>query len=265
MLVPFRMEGQGFTPIDWFIGLAAHCYTDARGAWTLRIGVVPALSGPAKEATIELVRLQDGREETLLVDRVALDGDAKTYQCAATAYDFDQDLVAELFLSCRTLGDSDFKTKRVRTMATYTNGHIEPFTPARPFDIEEVRDVDGDGTPEIAYVYFRSPELNCTQSSPYYTARWMPNHTFSTTAPGWDRLLRESCPSPPSSQMPDHEPWRWVACSRLWGVKASEVRDRTKRGCSEESEARFNDLCHKPCDFPESLNIWLTAPPRALR
>jgi hypothetical protein len=254
----------------WFEGESFKCHSDTSGAWALRINVI---SAERREASVDIVRLHHGGVSALPLDRLKI-GEYERYACTVSLYDYDGDGVPEVFVWANTIGASDFNTKRVRLMVTFAGSRVAPFEPARPFDAEALQDLDGDGVPELLYVYFRSPELNCSQTSLKYSARWMPDRSFSPSAPGWDRVLREHCPSA-SKFVPagptdrwhkvngsPNDGWTWIACRRLWGAAREEVKKELQAACKGATGPE--DPCNEPCFSPKSWDTWLTEPPRRL-
>lgn len=196
-----------------------------------------------------------------------------------TLFDFDGDGDAEIIVVTQIEEVSESGLGNVTRRGRVWSGRdaIAPYPAARDIVIEDVRDIDGDGRPDLLTrdPYAGSATITCGSEDPYpvlgplLVAHALPGGTFSRgDSVAVDRARRE-CPTRPATLLrPDaasagaidlvasaHD----IACARLWGALAEPIVAAVAAGCRRTAGA----VC-APCDDPALLERWARLPPPLL-
>ena len=198
-------------------------------------------------------------------------------------YDFDGDGEAKAIVVVETTEDSEsgveHATRRGRVW-TARNG-IQLYAPARTVAVEDVRDVDGDGRPDLITrgPYLASATISCGSQDSYpvtgpaLVAHAEAKGTFASGDAVAVEFARRECSRPPRPVMVREKGQagigggiafatsaRNVACARLWGAATGPLVAAIATACRQKTGA----TCH-PCDDAALLEQWArTAPPLLL-
>jgi len=284
---------------------AATCMVTARAAWGLSIAGTQARDGEiwARWSLRHLRLLSDGspREDPPVAPPPlpptgaadgARDGSApepnlewsearRVVPLAPTFFDFDGDGDVEAIVVMQTeeLSESGLShtARRGRVWSASGKGVIVPYPPARDIIVEDVRDIDGDGRPDLLTrsPYAGSAVVRCGSEEPYpvvgplLVAHALGGGTFATGDAVAAAAARRECPAPPPKILrPDAAvagaidlvaSARNVACARLWGAPAAPLIAAIASACHPTPGA----VC-APCDEPDLLERWARVPPPLL-
>jgi hypothetical protein len=153
-------------------------------------------------------------------------------------------------------------------------GALRLYPPARSFIVEEIRDVDGDGRPDIIThePYVDSATINCGSGDGYSVygpallVHSLPDGTFSLADAQAMLFAKRECavkPSPVLLIIQDFQPEmvdfsrsaKNVACARLWGVDERTLRAEIALRCYV-----LNENC-VTCDNRALLDKWASMEP----
>jgi len=279
---------------------AASCTPSRRGAWGLSIASVSSSDGEvrARWSLRHLRRLPDGSaredppfapETTSPTSGVETDrgrqATGPNLEWSETRrmvplppelFDFDGDGDAEIVVVTHIEDVSESGLSHVTRQGRVWSGHegIALYAAARDIVIEDVRDVDGDGRPDLLTrdPYVGSATITCGSGDPYpvlgplLAAHALPGGAFSRgDSVAVDRARRE-CPTRPATALrPDPAvagavdlvaSAHAIACARLWGARAEPIVAAVAAGCRPTAGA----VC-APCDDPALLERWARLPP----
>jgi hypothetical protein len=197
---------------------------------------------------------------------------------APSFFDLDGDGEPEAIVVVETTetGESgrSFSVRRGRVWTARPAG-IELFAPARNFAIEDVRDVDHDGHPDLISrgPYAAFAKLTCGSEEPYpvsgppLLAHGVANGEFSWSDAAASDFARKDCPSLPNPVLvveKKHAPKgsvdfaasaRNLACARLWGATSAQLTAEVAKRCARASSSG----CGR-CDDRALLESWARLP-----
>ncbi len=151
------------------------------------------------------------------------------------SFDYDGDGIEEIMLRC---GSSVWEDSGARLgLWTFREGTVAAYSPASGIDLADTADQDGDGRPDLISFerYWLSEECGDAPppvGTPAVLFHSLPDGTFSAHDEVAGAFLRVACPEPPGALLLEendcaafHTRGR-IACARLWGASAEEVRTR---------------------------------------
>lgn len=201
--------------------------TDRGGLWAITVD---------EDDAAQVVHEDVQGRRVSAVFRAAPDQDApsESGEEDAVVFDFDGDGDPELFFKLSHRGYEDRVVRRV--FVTAGGGAIVPYASAPP-DVEELRDVDGDGRPDavvrVEYGAYKGCDY-CTTAALRQTflGHSRGDGSFSFTDEVAQSFVRERCPARPLRPVvreAESESWEDVACSRILGGPARHSRRSRRR------------------------------------
>ena len=249
----------------WVGGRWSLVYVDASGA---RLSVSPSSDPPAGP---------DGEERLTQHANLHLNEVGSVVPLAPVVFDYDGDGEPEAVVVVKMVDydeDGGSPISYYGRIWTVHAGAIRLYPPARSFIVEEIRDVDGDGRPDIIThePYFGWATINCgsQDSYPVYgpalLVHSLPDGTFSGADAQAMLFAKGECAVKPSAVIvivenvqPELIAFRRsaknVACARLWGVDEQTLRAEIALRCYAPEE----DCA--PCDNRDLLDKWASMEP----
>jgi hypothetical protein len=245
---------------SWIAGRWSLVYVDASGA---RFSVSPS-SDHRMGA--------DGEEPVTQDANLNLDEVGSLVPLAPVVFDYDGDGEPEAVVVVKMVDyDEDGGSPisfRGRIWTVHA-GAIRLYPPARSFIVEEIRDVDGDGRPDIIThePYADLATINCGSGDDYpvygpaLLVHSLPDGTFSLADAQAMLFAKQECavkPSPVILIVQDFQPEmvdfprsaKNVACARLWGADEQTLRAEIALRCYV-----LNENC-VTCDNRALLDKW---------
>lgn len=150
-------------------------------------------------------------------------------------FDFDGDGTTEAFAYFEDHYWED--TSRRRVLLGLADGTVAPLASAHDIDISEVIDFDGDGRPDLVSIARYWSGSDCGDDPPRVGTppvlfHSLPSGQFSANDDVAAAFLRRACPRAPTrllgSDWPcgEQEARPRIACARVWGASAADVRAR---------------------------------------
>jgi len=269
--------------------VAAGDASEIRGRWSLRhVRVLPDGSSdedpPFAPETFQSPLSATDRELPVAAEQNNLkwsDYD-RVVPTTPTFYDFDGDGEAEAIVVVETTDDSESGVERpTRRGRVWTaRAGIQLYASARTIAVEDVRDVDGDGRPDLITrgPYVASATISCGSQDSYpvtgpaLVAHSLAAGTFASGDAIAADFARRECPGPPRRVMVRERGQagasggiafatsaRNVACARLWGGATGPLVAAIATACRRQTGA----TC-KPCDDAPLLEQWARAAPPLL-
>ncbi len=239
------------------------CRTSSNGAtWGLRVDDVVDLS-PSADASdacptgwlVRLVHIDVNGVETALVPGISATQRAHTYDVGgglalddATFFDWDGDGEDELFVR-GIRGAADHPTEQRSTVWTFhtadAGARIQPYAAAtnlapagQALTITDVRDVDGDGRPDLLATFFGvGPDAPPTTHQ--FMAHSLDGGAFSLRDAAAVAFAQKQCPSDPNLDLATKSPSDFddtladaIACALLWGHTPKEEAAALAKGCA---------------------------------
>jgi hypothetical protein len=138
-------------------------------------------------------------------------------------YDFDRDGEDEIFLKASFYLEGTYEESV--TLATFHNGGIEAYAPARKFAFREVTDVTKDGQPDLLVYEYLDGGESCGSGfprggdGPKFLVHGLPDGGFSDTDETAVAFARSWCPRAPRALKTPSD----VVCAQLWGESADDL------------------------------------------
>ena len=270
-----RSDGSDFDTRGFVRGF---CWSDDRGAWGLELSAIQVT--PRHMVKIPM-RMEAAAELGGRLRIVCVAGDERVAAASDRAFEASRPLEGSTFdwsgdgvpeLTFPASNDYTFPEVEIWMAADH---RVAPYPPAGGMHARVVRDVDGDGRPDLLYTAPYSGELEIYESvdvtrffAPEDGGFWLVAHsladgTFSRDDEVARTWAKRACPdgalderrgaSAPEDALSDATA---IRCARLWGVSQAVV---------ERSIAR---RCKKPhaCSNEAILKKWAAAPaPLVLR
>jgi hypothetical protein len=191
---------------------------------------------------------------------------------APVLYDFDGDGEPEAVVIVETVDISESGRSATVHRGRVWQGRgtaVELFPPARELTVEELRDVDRDGRPDIVtrtpYVGFATVKCGSDEVypvlGPALLAHSSPGGRFEVADPTAVAFATASCASTPAAVIVADRGGgratdfarsaRSIACARLRGAETAPLIARIAEACSPSGEA----AC-PPCDDPALMERW---------
>ena len=249
----------------WIGGRWSLVYVNASGA---RFSVSPSSDLPAGP---------DGEEPATQNANLELAEGRSEVPLAPVVFDYDGDGEPEAVVVLKRghydegVGPSNSFYGRIWTVHA---GAIRLYPPARSFIVEEIRDVDGDGRPDIIThePYADLATINCGSGDDYpvygpaLLVHSLPDGTFSLADTQAMLFAKRECavkPSPVILIVQDFQPEmvdfprsaKNVACARLWGADEQTLRAEIALRCYV-----LNENC-VTCDNRALLDKWASMEP----
>jgi hypothetical protein len=271
---------------------AARCVETARGAWGLELTSLRSNSegllgrwslvhidgdGVRKSVAPDTgVRWGGGGPESLAPNQnLEWSTENHVFPTAPVLFDYDGDGEPEALVIVDTVESNEaglsFHVRRGRVW-TAASGALSLYPPAREFVVEDTRDVDGDGRPDLIThaPYAALAIIKCGSEDPYPVSgpallgHAIPGGTFSFSDAVAASFARRECaasPRPVLVPQRDHPDMidfapsaRNLACARLFGADPAGLTAEVANRC------RQHDNCPS-CDNPEILRLWAALPP----
>lgn len=250
------------------------CWPTARGAWALSVDQPIAFGSATGRWSI--VHLDASGARVAIGPTLVLDRPLRTEAQIAAAgvvghdvapnldvlsttidgpsfFDFDGDGEPEMFLR---LGDAPKGLERAAAGRLWTFRHgagIERYAPAKDLDVETLRDVDGDGRPDLVtyspYVPPSAWRISCARVPSYrahgppFVAHALADGTFSRSDDVAVREAHRVCPSQPKLLVAEVDgvndglqTVRNLACARFLGATMDEVVSSIDFACAPGCE-----------------------------
>jgi hypothetical protein len=258
---------------------------DARGAWLVTLEWARPVEAWRGWLAVRwaLARIDaEGRRAAIAPgsteDRAAREDEANFYvelgsysKASFFAFDYDHDGTVEVIaLVSAHLGDGPIRSRG--RVWTYRDGAVRLYPRAEGILVEDVRDVDRDGRPDlVTYAGVTGFASGCDggyeyrATGPELLAHSLGDGSFSLADAIAARAARGVCPARPRLfegdrlQVPDVA--KQIACARLWGATAAEVHREIDRTCGS-----VKDVTCEPCSHRQLLDRWAGIdPPLILR
>ncbi len=201
---------------------------------------------------------------------------------APSLFDHDGDGEPEVFVRVATERRGGPSTFHGRVW-TFRDGSVDVYPPSREWMVAAVRDVDGDGRPDLlthGHYVTEAPgpcgEVPHTAVGPLLAAHSLPDGRFSVADEAARRADREQCPA--STASPEAvlataagggvdvaATFVRVVCARLWGASAEAVGQRVRAGARALRAGARRCAARAPSDVDVLLEWAHEAPPVDLR
>ncbi len=272
------------------------CVSTPAGAWALRVDALAVERDPDTRAevltgTFSLVHVAaDGTRTSVRPWSDGVTGPEGNLVCAAgdecvtvgalSPFDYDGDGEPEVFVRVATERHGAASTAHGRVWS-FRNGAVDVYAPSRAWVVAAVRDVDGDGRPDLLtherYVS-EAPgpcgEAVHTALGPLLTAHSVGGGGFRLDDAAAKRADRERCPRMTDASevvatardgaVDVAATFERVACARLWGASVDAVRRRVEAGARALRVGR-RCAAGAPSDVDVLLEWARQAPPVDLR
>jgi len=261
-----------------FIG---KCFSTPGGAWVATAQAMEIDSGYGGfQMRWGLAHVNAGGQSTtvfpsegakpLSADGMNYNSSPDSYEIELAAHDYDGDGTPEAIV---TLSGKHHEGERFSAGRIYTlsKGTVELYAPARDLFFDSVKDADGDGRPDLVVFPFSTVQESCGSgfgfrvSGPQLLAHARPDGTFSTSDDVAAKAAREACPKNPAtvvdkgSEQDTDAAARNVACARIWGTPAAEVKKRIAAECKSHKP---NASCAEgACLDGKTLQAWAERQP----
>jgi hypothetical protein len=256
-------DGAWFVDLEW-----ARPYHDLEGTlglrWSLahvdaaerRVSVVPG------GAADDIRARPDDANMTL--------GPFAPVEVQLRAFDFDGDGSPEIvaILAGHVHEGASWSRGRVWT---FRDGAVKLYAPAQDLLVEDLRDVDGDGRPDLVTFAGRTASAEACGSGfeyrvtgPELVAHSRPDGTFSLTDEAAVEGAKRACPARPTPLLgPDaltdtNAAARNVVCARLWGATPAEALREVAGACRPPPVGQDACQAHTCPDRP-LLERWAQA------
>ncbi len=162
-------------------------------------------------------------------------------------FDYDGDGVPEFLHGKRLLDPGSGGTSIIYgEVWSYRAGRVIHY-PGTPAGIRLVRDVDGDGRPDLLFSPFRGKlsfnmcdlvfDANAYNEKALFAAHSLADGTFSSTDQVAIDHARAWCPQPPDLSAPARTAdslYQRIPCARAWGIEASGLASLISAHCQAE-------------------------------
>lgn len=272
--------------------------TPAGGAWALHVDGLAVESDPDTHAellqgTFSLVHATpEGARTSVRPWSEGITGPEGNLVCALgeecvavdppMLFDHDGDGEPEVFVRVATERPAGPSTAHGR-LWTFRDGAVDVYPPARAWVAAAMRDVDGDGRPDLLTHGHYATEAPgpCSAAAhtalgPLLAAHSLPDGRFSVSDEAARRADREQCPAAtadvagavvtgPEGGIDAAGTFVRVVCARLWGASAVAVSERLR--ASERALQRGGRRCaaRTPSDVDVLLEWAQQTPPVDLR
>lgn len=185
-------------------------------------------------------------------------------------FDYDGDGKAEIVLQVGSQ-ISEGGTWEHGRVWTARGGTVHLYEPARNLLAHAVRDVDGDGRPDLLIhrpysLVVNGPIDTDELTGPELLAHALPGGGFSTSDPVAAATARVSCPQRPAALVVRQSDLSYdvvttatnVACARLWGIPREQVEAEIRRDCKF---VKTRELDMTNCEFQSDFLKWARLPP----
>jgi len=206
----------------------------------------------------------------LSADGMNYNSSPDTYEIDLAAHDYDGDGTPEAIVTQRGKyhEGEGFSAGRIYTLKM---GAVELHAPAKDLLFDSVKDADGDGRPDLV-VFPYSTELEACGSGfgfrvsgPPLLSHARPDGTFSTSDDVAAKAAREACPKNPAnvvekgSEQDMDGAARNVACARIWGTPAAEIKKRIAAECKAQKPKA--SCAEGACLDGKTLQAWAEKEP----
>nr|MBK7065832.1 VCBS repeat-containing protein [Deltaproteobacteria bacterium] len=272
--------------------------TPGGGAWALRVDALSVERDPDTRAellqgTFSLVHSTPSGERSAARpwsegitgpegNLVCAVGDECVAIEAPSLFDHDGDGEPEVFVRVTTERRGGPSTFHGRVW-TFRDGAVDVYAPSREWMVAAVRDVDGDGRPDLlthGHYVTEAPgpcgEAPHAAVGPLLAAHALPDGRFSLTDEAARRADRERCPAAtadpagvvvttPGGRVDAAATFERVVCARLWGASAAAVSERVRASARALRAGGRRCAARAPSDVDVLLEWAQQTPPVDLR
>lgn len=289
----------GARPVSRWPSLAAfdQCVATPRGAWGLRLDALSVERDPDTRAevltgTFSLVHVAaDGARASVRPWSDGVTGPEGNFTWAVNdervtvdplqTYDHDGDGEPEVFVRVSTERRGAASTAHGR-LWTFRDGVVDVYAPSRAWVVAAVRDVDGDGRPDLlTHERYASEapgpcgDAHHTAVGPLLAVHSLTGGAFRLDDAAARRADRERCPRATAAgdvvattsdgSVDVAATFERVVCARLWGAGAEAVRQRVEAGRAALRRGGRRCAAGAPGDVDVLLEWARQAPPVDLR
>lgn len=281
------------TTRNFMIAQATHCWPSKAGVWgTLLTWVTPppwtGYQGVALQLTLVHLGV-DGRRSSI-VPPPDLHGGTHGERTNAyysmvdsggitsgSVFDFDGKLDEELVL---TIAGKFHEGESWTDATVYSadSGSIVSYGPADAIHFTEAKDIDGDHRPDLMGGPYQVVLEGCCSgfshdvAGPVLAFHSLADGSFSSRDEVALRVAREACPSPRRPVIAPGEAWdemdllRNVACARLWGRTAAEIKREIVLATPSGSDTCDQSTCADRTELAGVADKWAAIePPLTIR
>ncbi len=272
------------------------CVATPGGAWGLHVDALAVERDPDTRAevltgTFSLVHVAaDGTRASVRPWSDGVTGPEGNLVCAAgdecvtvgtlSPFDYDGDGEPEVFVRVATERHGAASTAHGRVWS-FRDGAVDVYAPSRPWVVAAVRDVDGDGRPDLLTHerYVSEAPGPCgegahTALGPLLAVHSLADGGFRVDDAAAKRADRERCPRTTDTSVVATTrdgaadvaaTFERVVCARLWGASADAVRRRVEAGARALRAGGQRCAAGAPSDVDVLLEWARQAPPVDLR
>lgn len=290
VLLPAAAEDPSFTPFNPERPITGRCLPAKGGTWALVLTSLTVHtdedSGRGLSGTFELFHT-DAKGKLATVAPQPLKGFETNFRNVTSdtsmalhepiLFDFDGDGSDEFIV----YGDGGFhegESFAFGAVWTFRDGAIVPYKGAANIPFVDVKDVTGDGRPDLLFhgAFDSVVESSCSGfgfriTGPLFVAHAREDGTFATNDAAADLSIRKQCPKPPGSivmmraddpnRIDEERTFNNVACARVWGMPTARLKDSIVRGCRNAKVRLECDEKRGECTQQAEMLEWATRKP----
>lgn len=285
-----NLEQPKLVPFDSAVPVTGRCMHGKGGTWAIVLTSLTAKTdvgnGVGAAGTFELFHTDEGGLLTtvappppqhLQTNYLDISGEGSLSLNEPILFDFDGDGSDE-FIVYGSGGYHEGESFSFGTIWSFRGGAIVPYAPSANIAFTDVKDVTGDGRPDLLYpgAFDSVVESPCSgfgyrMLGPTFVAHAKADGTFSLDDEAAKDAARKACPSRPAKlvvrrtddkDLGDEEGiFTNVACARVWGVSSAALKSTLVREC-QSSKLRV-ECGDKPGTCPQQTELlsWASRKP----